>query len=128
MKLLLDTHLLLWAASDPDRLSRKARGLIADPANRLFFSVVSLWEVVIKSAMGRTDFSVDAQALRLGLVANDYQELHIRGEHVLAVASLPNRHKDPFDRMLVAQAIAEGLTLLTSDEAVAAYGCPVRGV
>ena len=128
MRLLLDTHLLLWAATAPERLSRTARKLIGDPANQLHFSVVSLWEIIIKSASGRSDLSIDAHALRLGLVASDYRELEIKGSHALAVAALPDRHKDPFDHMLIAQATAEGMTLLTSDKAVADYPGPVRKV
>ena len=128
MKLLLDTHVLLWAAADPRRLSQRARDMIDDRENRLFFSVASLWEVVIKSALGRADFKVDTAVLRLGLVANDFEELAISGDHVLALASLPMLHKDPFDRMLVAQAVAEDMTLLTADEQVAAYDGPILKV
>ena len=128
MKLLLDTHLLLWAAGEPDRLSANARTLIDAPENELFFSAASLWEIVIKRGLGRGDFQVDARLLRRGLLDNGYSELPIGSEHAVAVDSLPSIHKDPFDRMLVAQAMVEGITLLTTDAFVAQYPGPVRKV
>jgi len=121
LKLLLDTLVLLWAAGTPERLSPKLRTLIASPESQLFFSVASLWEIVIKHGLGRSDFRVDASRLRRRLVENGYDELPIAGEHAIAVRSLPHLHEDPFDRMLVAQAISEGLTLITADKAVARY-------
>jgi PIN domain nuclease of toxin-antitoxin system len=126
MKLLLDTHLLLWAAGEPERLSTGARALIDDPANELFFSPASLWEIVIKRRLGRHDFTVDARLLRRGLLDNGYNELPIISDHVVALESLPALHKDPFDRILVAQATAEGITLLTTDSLVAQYPGPTR--
>ena len=128
MKLLLDTHLLLWAAGEPDRLSANTRTLIDAPENELFFSAASLWEIVIKRGLGRGDFQVDARLLRRGLLDNGYSELPIGSEHAVAVDSLPSIHKDPFDRMLVAQAMVEGITLLTTDSFVAQYPGPVRKV
>ncbi|MBN9562727.1 MAG: type II toxin-antitoxin system VapC family toxin [Alphaproteobacteria bacterium] len=128
MKLLLDTHLLLWAAGVPDRLSAAARAWLTDPLNELLFSPASLWEVAIKRGLGRQDFQVDPRALRRGLLDNDYRELPISSDHAVAIDSLPPLHKDPFDRMLVAQAIVEGVTLLTSDAAVSQYPGPVRRV
>ena len=128
MKLLLDTHLLLWAAGEPDRLSANARTLIDAPENELFFSAASLWEITIKRGLGRGDFQVDARLLRRGLLDNGYSELPIGSEHAVAVDSLPSIHKDPFDRMLVAQAMVEGITLLTTDSFVAQYPGPVRKV
>jgi len=122
VKLLLDTHLLLWAAGQPERLSKKARGLIEKGEHELFFSSGSLWEIVIKRNLGRDDFKVDARILRRGLLDNGYSELPIASEHVVAIDGLPQHHKDPFDRVLVAQAIVEGITLLTSDPTVARYG------
>jgi PIN domain nuclease of toxin-antitoxin system len=126
MKLLLDTHLLLWAAGEPERLSTEARSLIDDPANELFFSPASLWEIVIKRRLSRHDFKVDARLLRRGLLDNGYSELPIISNHVVALESLPALHKDPFDRILVAQATAEGITLLTTDSLVAQYSGPIR--
>jgi len=122
VKLLLDTHLLLWTAGKPERLSKKARALIEKDEHELFFSSASLWEIVIKRNLGRDDFKVDARILRRGLLDNGYSELPIASEHVVAIDGLPQYHKDPFDRVLVAQAIVEGITLLTSDETVARYG------
>ncbi|QYZ67207.1 MAG: twitching motility protein PilT [Gammaproteobacteria bacterium (ex Lamellibrachia satsuma)] len=128
MKLLLDTHLLLWAAGDPDRLSADARGLISEVENELFFSAASLWEIAIKSGLGRDDFQADARLLRRGLLDNGYSELPIGSEHAVAIDSLPPTHKDPFDRILVAQAMVEGITLLTSDSLMAQYPGPVKKV
>ena len=128
MKLLLDTHLLLWAASAPERLSATARALIDDPANTPIFSVASLWEIAIKRGLGRPDFEVDPRRLRRGLLDNGYEELAITSAHVMAVDALPPIHRDPFDRLLISQAITEGLLLLTADARLAAYPGPVRAV
>ena len=126
MKLLLDTHLLLWAAGEPKRLPKNIRTLLEDMDNELLFSVASLWEVAIKSGLGRKDFRVEARLLRRGLLDNGYSELPIVSDHVVAIESLPPIHKDPFDRILVAQAAVEGITLLTNDPVVAQYPGPIR--
>ena len=126
MKLLLDTHLLLWSAGTPERLSTEARALIEALDNELFFSSASLWEVVIKRGLGRDDFKVDARLLRRGLLDNGYSELPIGSEHVVAIESLAAIHKDPFDRILAAQAQVEGITLLTADPTLATYPGPIR--
>jgi PIN domain nuclease of toxin-antitoxin system len=128
MKLLLDTHLLVWAAGPSPHLPQAARRLIEDPENELLFSVASVLEIAIKSAVGRGNFRVDARAFRRNLLNNDYHELDIRGEHALAIAGLPSLHRDPFDRMLIAQSIVDGITLLTADRRVAQYPAPVRRV
>jgi PIN domain nuclease of toxin-antitoxin system len=128
MKLLLDTHLLLWAAGSPGKLPAAARLLLEDPHHELLFSAASLWEIVIKHGLGRSDFQVDARVLRRGLLDNDYQELAITSEHTVSLASLPPIHKDPFDRILVAQATVEGILLLTADPVLAQYPGPVRCV
>ena len=128
MKLLLDTHLLLWAAGAPDRLPGVARELIEDPENALIFSVASLWEIAIKRGLGRDDFKVDPRLLRRGLLDNGYDELPITSEHVVSVESLPPLHRDPFDRLLIAQATAAGITLLTADARIASYPGPIRSV
>ena len=128
MNLLLDTHLLLWAASEPRRLSARARTLLLDPANQLVFSSASLWEISIKNRLERSDFRVDPRRLWRMLLVSGYRELPVTGEHTVAINELPNLHKDPFDRMLVAQARVEGLLLLTGDKAVAKYGEGVRRV
>ena len=126
MKLLLDTHLLLWAAGQPERLPADARVLIETAENELFFSAASLWEIVIKRGLGRDDFKVDARLLRRGLLDNGYSELPIASEHVVAIEGLPPIHKDPFDRVLLAQAQVEGITFLTADPTLAQYPGPVR--
>jgi PIN domain nuclease of toxin-antitoxin system len=128
MKFLLDTQLLLWAAGQPERLSDKALALIESPENELFFSAASLWEVAIKRGLGRADLHVDARLLRRGLLDNGYSELPIGSEHVVAIDNLPPIHKDPFDRIIVAQAQVEGITLLTADPLVARYPGAVRSV
>jgi PIN domain nuclease of toxin-antitoxin system len=128
MKLLLDTHLLLWAAGELRRLSKQARTLIDNPDNELLFSAASLWEVAIKRSLGRGDFRVDARLLRRGLLDNGYTELPIISDHVVAIESLPLIHNDPFDRILVAQATVEGVTLLTIDSLVSQYPGPIRTV
>lgn len=128
MNLLLDTHLLLWAASTPERLPAKAYNLLLDPGNQLIFSSASLWEITIKNGLERTDFNVDSRRLWRMLLVNGYRELPITSEHTVAVNELPPLHKDPFDRILIAQARVEGLVLLTVDKAVAKYGDGVRKV
>jgi PIN domain nuclease of toxin-antitoxin system len=128
MKLLLDTHVLLWAAGQPDRLPPAVRAMLEDPQNEPVFSVASLWEIAIKRSLGRSDFQVDARLLRRGLLENGYLELEIKGHHAIAVDSLPWIHKDPFDRILVAQSMAEGILLLTADPLVAQYPGPVRKI
>lgn len=128
MILLLDTQLLLWAAGHPERLSEEARSMITEPRNQLWFSAASLWEITIKHGLGRRDFRIDPHLLRRGLLDNGYRELPITNQHAMATAHLPHIHKDPFDLMLVAQAESEGALLLTSDEVVARYPGPVRGI
>ncbi len=128
MKLLLDTHVLLWAAGEPDKLSDEALSLIEVPDNELFFSAASLWEIAIKSSLGRTDFAADARVLRRGLLDNGYSELPVVSEHAVAIIGLPAIHKDPFDRILIAQAMIEGITLLTADAIVAQYAGPIRKI
>ncbi|WP_424973040.1 type II toxin-antitoxin system VapC family toxin [Dinoroseobacter sp. S76] len=124
MNYLLDTHLLIWAALREDMMSAKADRIVKDPANTLWFSAVSIWEVAIKRGLGRPDFTLDPGPLRAGLLANGYQEMSMDGRHCLGLGTLPPLHGDPFDRMLVLQATAEGMILLTADKQVAAYGGP----
>lgn len=126
MSFLLDTHILLWAAGAPDRLPADTRLLFEDPATELIFSAASLWEIAIKNSLARADFNVDARLLRRKLLENNYTELAVTGAHAVAVNSLPPIHKDPFDRILVAQAQVEMLTLLTADEIIGRYPGPVR--
>jgi PIN domain nuclease of toxin-antitoxin system len=128
VKLLLDTHLLLWAAHNPKRIPKAARALIEDLGNELLFSAASLWEIVIKCSLGREDFQVDARLLRRALLDNGYTELPITSEHAVNVDQLPSTHKDPFDRILVAQARVEGVTLVTNDRKLIGYPGPIRKV
>ena len=128
MKLLLDTHLLLWALEDSPRLSAAARALIEEEENILLFSAISMAEVAIKNALRRPDFEIDPHIVRRTLIDDGYLELPLTGAHAVAVAGLPHLHKDPFDRLLVAQAMAEGTALLTADAAVGQYSGPVRVV
>ncbi|MDO5370854.1 type II toxin-antitoxin system VapC family toxin [Paracoccus sp. (in: a-proteobacteria)] len=128
MNLLIDTHLLIWGAVAVQKLPPAAVTLMSDPDNQLHFSIASLWEIAIKFAQGRADFTVDPSPFRAGLLANGYLELPVEGRHCLAIPTLPPVHGDPFDRMLVAQAMAEGMQLLTADRRVAEYGGPVRMV
>ena len=126
MKLLLDSHVLLWAAADDQRLSADARRLIQNPDNPRYFSAASLWEITLKRGLGRADFQADPRLLRRGLLNNGYAELPVTSEHAIAVGDLPAIHKDPFDRLLLAQARIEGAILLTADDQLRRYGDPVQ--
>lgn len=126
MKLLLDTQLVLWAAGIPGRLPPETRSLIDDSATEPIVSAASLWEIAIKSGLGRPDFSVDPRLLRRCLLENGYEELPVSGAHATVVDLLPPIHRDPFDRILVAQAQIEGITLLTTDEIIVRYPGPIR--
>ena len=128
MKLLLDTHLLLWASEGSHRLSTAARKLILNPANELIFSSASIWEIAIKHAKGVERFDAEPGFVREALLGNGYSELNITGRHAVAVTHLPSLHKDPFDRILIAQSIVEGIPLLTSDVVVARYPGSIRKV
>lgn len=125
MKLLLDTHIILWAAGRPEQLPEAAFRAIEDRQNELMFSPISIWEVSIKRGLGRADFSVDPRLLRRGLLDSRYEELVVTSEHAAAVDGLPPLHNDPFDRMLLAQSIVEGITLLSADKMLAKYPAPV---
>ena len=126
MRLLIDTHLLLWAALQPDRLPVVARALLLDGDNEPYFSAVSVWEVAIKHVLGRPDFQVDPALFRRGLLDNGYVELPITSRHASTTVSLPRIHRDPFDRMLVAQALTDEILLLTADPALSQYPGPIR--
>ena len=126
MTFLLDTHLLLYAAGMPERLPSVARTILEDPDSELAFSAASLWEVTIKNGLGRDDYRVDPRLLRRGLLENGYTELPVSGSHAVAADLLPPINSDPFDRMLVAQAQIEGLTLLTLDPVIGRYPGPIR--
>ena len=128
MLVLLDTHILLWAAYSPENLSAKAREWITAQENTLLFSAASIWEVAIKSSLGREDFTADANLLRRGLSENGYSELPITAAHAAGVSGLPPIHQDPFDRILIAQARSEGVPLLTADSRILEYGSPALPV
>jgi PIN domain nuclease of toxin-antitoxin system len=121
MRVLLDTHILLWAAAGSPALSEQARQVLVSDAAELYLSAASIWEVAIKTSLGRADFSVDPRQLRRGLLSNGYLELPVTGEHAIEVGSSPDVHKDPFDRILIAQSRVEGMRLVTADKLVAQY-------
>ncbi|MGA2570505.1 MAG: type II toxin-antitoxin system VapC family toxin [Terracidiphilus sp.] len=128
MRYLLDTQLVVWIPVSAPRLSRVARAILNDPGNSLLFSVVSLWELAIKRGIGKLDPRIDPRIIRREMIEAGYEELAVLGQHVLNVESLPLIHKDPFDRLLIAQANAEGITLLTVDTTIARYPGPIRKV
>ena len=128
MRLLLDTHLLLWAAASSKRLPGEARALLEDGGNEVYYSAASIWEIAIKSTLPRSDLRVDVDALREMLPRMGLTELPVTAEHAARITRLPPIHRDPFDRMLVVQSIAEPLTLLTNDAVLARYWDGVRVV
>jgi len=128
VKLLLDTHLLLWAADQPERLSEEARRLLSDPEHALVFSAASIWEIAIKQGLKNSNLRADARLLRRGLLDNGYEELPVTSAHAVTLDTLPRLHRDPFDRILLAQAQVEGIVLLTSDEQVAQYPGAIRKI
>jgi len=121
MRLLLDTHILIWTAFSPEEMSSSGRRRVEDKENELFFSVISLWEIGVKRALGRPKFQFDPHVLRGELLVRGFVELPVSGEHALTVDRLPPLHGDPFDRLLVCQALVEGLTILTNDELILQY-------
>jgi PIN domain nuclease of toxin-antitoxin system len=126
MRVLLDTHALIWALSEPDRLSSRARAVIADQATVVFVSLTSAWELAILQGLDRVRLKVPLATLFTeGLAALRFHLLPIRLPHVAGVADLPGHHRDPFDRLLVATALAERLTVVSADHAFARYGVRV---
>lgn len=121
MRILVDTHVLLWAVAQSSRLPADARDLLEDTSNTLYCSTASLWEIAIKSALRRQDFDINLREFRLALETMEIEELPVLGQHTEAVVGLPAIHKDPFDRMLIAQSMTEPLVLLTNDAALAQY-------
>ena len=128
MRLLLDTHLLLWAVADSERLPPEARSLIEDPRNDVHYSAASIWEIAIKSALRRKDFRMDLAVLPSTFAVMGLTELPVKAEHAVGIGALPSIHRDPFDRLLVAQSIVEPMILLTNDDVLARYGPVVRVV
>lgn len=127
MTFLLDTHFVIWIPIDDRRIGKAARTILTDPANTFLFSAANLWEIAIKRSR-RDGFAYDPRAIRKHMLANGYVELPIEGSHAVAVDSLPQIHNDPFDRLLIAQALVEGITFLTRDTTIAKYPGPIRKV
>ncbi|MEO6989933.1 MAG: type II toxin-antitoxin system VapC family toxin [Candidatus Baltobacteraceae bacterium] len=126
MGLLLDTHVFVWAASAPERLTNAARSAIEDPSNAVFVSAAVAWEIAIKHGLGKLALPSDPPTyFPARITALGFRSLAIAQEHALAVRSLPNHHRDPFDRIMIAQAIVEGLTFVTADEAATRYSVRV---
>nr|WP_274603982.1 type II toxin-antitoxin system VapC family toxin [Pseudomonas coleopterorum] len=125
---MLDTHILIWVAKDSPMLSSKARSLIANLDHEVYFSAASLWEVAIKNGLSRSGIVIDTVGLRRQLLLNGYHELPITAAHGMAVEKLPPIHRDPFDRLLFAQATLESMQLLTADALLSQYGAPALQV
>jgi len=128
LRLLLDTDLLLWSAREPDRLSTRALQILGDEANELCFSAISIWEIAIKQALAKPGFDIEASFVRQGLLEHGFREVVLTSLHGVAAQTLPLIHNDPFDRILIAQATTEGLTLVTSDKRVAQHPGPILHV
>jgi PIN domain nuclease of toxin-antitoxin system len=121
MRLLLDTHLLLWALAEPERLEANFRAVIENPRNEVLFSAASLWEIAIKAGLGRPDFAVDPERILQAALETGFVELPVRSEAAIRVARLPQHHRDPFDRLLIAQAMSEPVRLYTADPLLPPY-------
>ncbi|HXR38640.1 MAG TPA: type II toxin-antitoxin system VapC family toxin [Terracidiphilus sp.] len=128
MRFLLDTHVAMWAYFDRKRLSAQARSVLEDRHNSLVFSTANLWEIAIKRALGKKGFQFDPRVLRRTMLDDGFEELPVLGQHAVEADTLPPIHKDPFDRILIAQAMVEGITLLTADPVIAQYPGPIRKV
>ncbi|TNM66311.1 type II toxin-antitoxin system VapC family toxin [Aliirhizobium smilacinae] len=126
MRILLDTHLLIWLVGASERLPSSAREAIENSNNQLFFSAASIWELSTKQSTGRARLELPPEILHRQLLDNHFDELPVTATHGLAVCGLEQIHKDPFDRILIAQAMSEGMLLLTSDETIARYNGPIR--
>ena len=126
MRVLADTHILAWFAEDAAELTAETRSILEDDRNILFFSSASIWELTIKKALKKVDFRLEPPILHRALLENGFAELPVSALNALALSSLPPIHKDPFDRILIAQSAHEGMTLLTADRTVAQYGGSIR--
>ena len=125
MRLLLDTHILLWALTDDARLPERARELLLDSHNEVFFSAASVWEIAIKRTLRRETLSISAEEAARFFRAAGYEELAVSSTHAAKVENLPPIHADPFDRLLVAQAMTEPMLLITHDRTIASYGSEI---
>lgn len=126
MKVLPDSHILAWFAEDDANLTEEMREVLENADNNLLFSSASIWELTIKRALNRVGFNIEPSVLHRALLANGFEEIPVTSSHALTVGILPPIHKDPFDRILIAQAMVEGALLLTSDETIAQYDGPIR--
>ena len=126
MNFLLDTHILIWAAISPHKISSELASLLSDPSNHLYFSSASIWEISVKKSLGKRDFKISSKKLHDGLIENGYRELKVSALHAMEVIKLPFIHRDPFDRILVASAIWENMPLLTNDSTLSPYHSLVR--
>lgn len=124
MRALLDTHILLWCLSDSKALSKKARNMVKE-ADEVFASVVSLWEIAIKTSLGKLEIGAEAADLHQIILQDGYSILSINPEHIEPLANLPDLHRDPFDRLLISQSIAEPLRLITHDQQLSGYGSTI---
>lgn len=121
MRILLDTHVLLWALLQPARLTQAQRGLLVSPEHQVFFSAVNVWEIAIKRALDRPDFDVEPDVAREAAISTGFMGLAVSGLHAAAVRRLEDHHRDPFDRMLIAQANTEPMRLMSDDPIIALY-------
>lgn len=128
MKLLADTHVLIWMTIDSDKLSRNASQMLGDRENEVWFSAISILEMSIKQKLKKLDLRVPVTEYRAAMLANGLRELAVEGHQAAYVEALPFIHRDPFDRLLIAQATVEGMTLITADEQVALYPGPILKV
>jgi len=128
LNILLDTHVALWAITDSPRLSARARELIQAPSSSLWISVASLWEITIKHSLGRGDMPISGKDALRYFEQSGYRMRSIEAEHVLAVAELPPHHQDPFDRLLIAQALTEPMRLMTHDQQILRYSDSIIAV
>lgn len=126
MRFLIDTHLVLWIPAGDSRVSRRTLALLEDDENDFLFSTASLWEIGIKRSLGKPEFQTDPRGIRSRLLNAGYEELPVLGNHAVSVDALPFLHKDPFDRLLIAQAMVEGIVLLTADSKIGRYPGPIR--
>ena len=121
MAYLLDTHIIIWLAHSPEKLSETVRQILMDKKQKVYFSTASIWEIAIKSALNKDNFQINATHLYRHLLNNSYLELPITAEQCLKVGELPQIHKDPFDHLLITQAISHNLTLISCDKSIAKY-------
>ncbi len=128
MRLMLDTHVLLWALASPKQLGKDARAAIEDPANEVLFSAASIWEIAIKASLKRTDFRVSPAQIAVAALDSGFKELPVHSAAAAHTAKLPAHHRDPFDRLLIAQAVTEPAVFYTADAQLEVYSDLVRRI